>query len=211
MIFADGFESGDFSAWFGLNTGNGDLYVCAAAAMEGSYGACVDVVSQKRKQMWDQSMTDASRYRTRFYFDPNGLSMGNNEKIRLMQLRTGVDTIRPAFVQVRYIGGGYEIRMRAQTDAGVTLSGSWYPIADAAVAIEIDWMAATGDGDDNGYVTLWLNGVEMGTISGIDNDTLRVNEVKLGFTSRLGTKIISGTFYLDAFVSTLADYIGLLP
>jgi hypothetical protein len=38
VIFSDGFESGDFSAWSSATTDGGDLSVTSAAALAGSYG-----------------------------------------------------------------------------------------------------------------------------------------------------------------------------
>ncbi len=34
--------------------------------------------------------------------------------------------------------------------------------------------------ENNGSISLWIDGVSKETVSGIDNDTLRVDEVRLG-------------------------------
>jgi hypothetical protein len=208
-IFSDGFESGDTSAWSGVNTGGGDLTVCPAAAMDStSQGLCVSVTTNKRKQVWDDSVTDATRYRARFYFDPNGLSMGNNEKIRIAQSRTGSDLIRPFSVQVRKYSGQYQLRLRAQSDLYVYSDTAWYTITNDVHVIEVDWQASSGPGANDGTLTFYLDGVLKQTLSGIDSDTQVVNTLKMGFTSRLGDKNISGTFYMDEFVSDSDAYIG---
>lgn len=53
-------------------------------------------------------------------------------------------------------------------------------IADTLHSIEIDWQAATAAGANNGYITLWVDGILLQTLSNIDNDTRRVDEARLG-------------------------------
>jgi subtilisin-like proprotein convertase family protein len=208
-IFSDGFESGDTSAWSGVNTGAGDLTVCPGGAMNGtSQGLCVSVTTNKRKQVWDDTPSDETHYRARFYFDPNGLSMGNNEKIRIAQSRTGSDLIRPFSVQIRRYSGQYQLRLRAQSDLYVYTDTAWYTITNDVHVIEVDWQASSGPGADDGTLTFYLDGVLKQTLSGIDSDTQVVNTLKMGFTSRLEGKNISGTFYIDEFVSDSDAYIG---
>jgi hypothetical protein len=111
-------------------------------------------------------------------------------------------------VQLRKYGGQYQIRARAQNDLFAYSDTAWYTITNAAHVIEVDWQAATGPGANDGSLALYLDGVLKETVSGLDSDTQVVNTLKMGFTSRLGGKNISGTFYMDEFVSDSDAYIG---
>jgi hypothetical protein len=209
-IFSDGFESGDTSAWSNTNTGGGDLTVCDAGAMNGtSYGLCIAFTTDKRKQVVDASPADESHYRARFYFDPNGLSLGNNEKIRLAQARTGMNELRPVIVLLRVFNGQYQIRLRGHDDL---MSGfydtAWYTISDAAHVIELDWQAASGPGANDGTLALYLDDVLKETLSGMDTDTEVVSTITVGFTSKTEGITVAGSMYLDEFVSDSDAYIG---
>ena len=46
--------------------------------------------------------------------------------------------------------------------------------------IELDWRAATGVGANNGGLTLWIDGVQQADLTGVDNDTWRVDRARLG-------------------------------
>ena len=74
-------------------------------------------------------------------------------------------------------------------------------------AVEIDWRAATAPGANDGYLTLWINGLEKATLTALDNDTRRMDQVRLGAVSGIdaGTR---GTYYFDAFASRRLSPIG---
>jgi hypothetical protein len=89
-------------------------------------------------------------------------------------------------------------------------NSTWLTISDAPHSIELDWRAATAAGANNGGLTLWIEGVQQASLTGIDNDTRRIDRVRLGPVSGLdsGTR---GTYYLDAFESRKQTYIGPAP
>src|SRR5262249_27387827 len=101
----------------------------------------------------------------------------------------------------------YQLRTGVLNDSGTPVYGSYTDISDAAHMVELDWRAASAAGANNGSVTLWIDEVQKGTMSGIDNDQQRIDRVRLGAVSGL-TAGTSGTFYLDAFISRRISYIG---
>lgn len=204
VIFADGFESGGTSAWSGETDREGDLGVTSGAALSGSFGLVAVIDNKTGMYLRDTAPAGEARYRARFRFDPNGLVMANRNSHRIFVARNGnADVLR---VELRQ-SGGYQIRVTLRTDGGAYQVTSWYPIADAPHAIEFDWRAASGAGANDGYVSLWLDGVLKGTRSGVDNDTLRVEEARLGPLSGIDSGT-AGTEYFDDFVSTRTGYIG---
>ena len=85
---------------------------------------------------------------------------------------------------------------------GKLLAGS--PSANSYHQIELDWRAASAVGANNGGLTLWIDGVLKGDLNGADNDTLRIDRVRLGGVAGIdaGTR---GTYYFDEFSSRRGD------
>ena len=111
-------------------------------------------------------------------------------------------------MEFRQSSGAYQIRA-ALLDDGTTWinTNTWYTITDAFHSIELDWRASTAPGANNGGLTLWIDGVQQADLTGVDNDTRRVDRARLGALSGIdaGTR---GTYYFDAFVSRRQTYIG---
>src|SRR5690606_21827360 len=147
------------------------------------------------------------RYRVRFYFDPNGISMaeGDRHLIFIGANLTGVVTQ----VEFGYSGGSYRLRAAAVNDGTTWTQSEWFAISDGPHAVEIDWRAATGAGANNGGLTLWIDGQQVAVLTGIDNDTRRIELGALGpvFGVNSGTR---GSYYFDAFESRRQTYIGLI-
>ena len=82
-------------------------------------------------------------------------------------------------------------------------------MTNAAHKIEIEWQAASAPGANDGVLTLWLDGSQVGTVTTLDNDTRRVNAGQMGPVAGIDTGT-RGTEYFDAFVSRRSSYIGLV-
>ena len=204
LIFADGFESGSFSAWSSASTGGGDLSVTSSAALVGSNGMRVTINDATALYTVDDTPNAEPHYRARFYFDPNSISMADGSSHYIL---IGYDA-NPVFnVDFRFSGGSYQVRLRQQNDSQSTLSTAWGNISDASHFIELDWWAATSSGANNGGVTLWVDGVQTGSLSGLDNDTRRIDQVRFGAVTGIDSST-SGSYYLDAFESRKQSYIG---
>lgn len=208
LIFADGFESGDLSAWTSSTTDAGDLSVSTAAAMKGSQGMQAMIDDTNGIYVTDDTPNAEPRYRARFYFDPNSLTMASGDAHFIFKGYAGTSTevIR---VEFRLSSGSYQIRAGIGDDAttpAFTYS-SWFTISDASHYIEFDWRAATGAGNSDGGLTLWIDGTQQADVTGIDNDTRGVDRARLGPLSGVDSGT-SGTAYFDAFESRRSSYIG---
>jgi len=204
-IFADGFESGDLSTWSFAATGGGDLSVTAAAALVDEKGMQVLIDDNTPTYVRDESPRNETRYRTRFYFDPNGIEMGNGDShVIFMGYSDSTDIVRIFF---RKENGVYKVQAWTLLDSGAWRATSNYTISDAAHFLELDWQAATSDGENDGSLTLWIDGTEQQRLSSLDNDTRRLERVSLGGVYWIddGTR---GTYYFDAFESRRESYIG---
>ena len=62
-------------------------------------------------------------------------------------------------------------------------------------------------GANDGGLTLWIDGVQQTDLTGMDNDTRRVDRARLGALSGIDTGT-RGTYFFDAFESRRQTHIG---
>jgi len=206
LIFADGFESGNFSAWTSNTNDGGDLSVTSAAALADTRGMQALLDDNTAIFVTDDTPNAEARYRARFYFDPNSVSMSSGAAHFLFRGFLGSST-QVVRVEFRFSSGNYQIRAALTNDGSTWTNTNWFTISDDSHAIEFDWQAATGAGANNGSLTLWIDGIQQASLTGIDNDTRRVDRVRLGAVAGLDAGT-SGTYFFDAFESRRESYIG---
>jgi hypothetical protein len=206
LIFADGFESGNLSAWSSSTTDGGNLSVSTAAALVGGQGLQALINDNNALYVVDDRPAAEARYRARFYFDPNTITMagGNTHIIFSGRNAAGTTVLR---IEFRRSGGAYQLRGLILNDATNLTNTGWFTISDAPHPVEIDWRASGAPGANNGGLTFWIDGAQKANVTGIDNDTRRVDNVRFGPWSGIdgGTR---GTEYFDAFESRRQTYIG---
>jgi uncharacterized protein YjiK len=205
VIFADGFESGSFSAWSSSTTGGGDLSVSPSAALVEANGMQLLINDTASIYATDNTPNLEPRYRMRFYFDPNSISMNDGDMFTLMYGFSGSTSILR--VDFRFSSGAYQLMARALNDGSTWSATPWFTISDDPHSIELDWQASTEVGANNGTLTFWLDGVELSLVTGIDSDTRRIDTIRLGAVTGLDAGTI-GTVYFDAFDSRRLNYIG---
>jgi uncharacterized protein YjiK len=206
LIFADGFESGNLSAWSSSTTDLGDLSVSGTAALIGSNGMRAVIDDNNSIYATDDRPTAEPRYRARFYFDPNSILMASGDAHYIFNGFTGTSPAVLA-VQFRQSSGAYQVRAGLLNDSSVWVNANWFTISDAPHFIEFDWRAATGVGANDGGLTLWIDGVQKANLIGVDNDTRRIDRARLGAISGIDTGT-RGTYYFDAFESRRQTFIG---
>lgn len=213
MIFADSFESGNLSGWDLSSTDGGNLSVSPAAALVGSQGMQALINDNNSIHITDDSPNAEPRYRLRFYFDPNSIAMVSVDVHFMLNGFLGTST-NVLGMQFRQSSGSYQVSARLLDDGGVWTNTGWITISDAAHSIELDWRAASGAGANNGGLTMWIDGgiggnagMPQANVTGIDNDTLRMDRVRIGAVSGIDTGT-RGTYFFDAFESRRQTYIG---
>ncbi len=206
LIFADGFESGNLSAWTSSTTDLGDLSVSISAALIGSQGMQAVIDDNNTIYVTDDTPNAEPRYRARFYFDPNSIPMANNDAHFIFKgfVDTSTEVLR---VEFRNSSGAFQIRAALVDDGSNWTNTNWFTITDASHSIELDWQAATGAGANNGGLTLWIDGTQQASLTAIDNDTRRIDRARLGALTGIDTGT-RGTYYFDAFESRRSTYIG---
>lgn len=199
LIFADSFESGNFSAWSANSADGGDLSVSAAAALVGTRGMQAVIDDNNAIYVTNDTPNAEPRYRARFYFDPNSIAMVGGDNHFIFGGYTGASTL-VLRVQFRFSSGAYQLRAALLNDGSTWTNTNWFTITDGSHFIELDWRAATAAGANNGGLTFWIDGVQRANFATIDNDTRRIDRVRLGAITGIDTGT-RGTYYFDAFMS----------
>jgi hypothetical protein len=172
----------------------------------GAYGLTALIDDNNALYLTDDTPNAEPRYRARFYFDPNSLVMSNNNAHYIFYGYTGSATV-VLRLELRRASSTYQLRAALLNDGSTWATTNWFPLTDAPHAIEIDWRASTTAGANNGGLTLWLDGAQQANLTNIDNDTRRIDRVRLGPVSGIdsGTR---GAEIFDAFESRRQTYIG---
>jgi len=104
-------------------------------------GASVRTNDTNAIYVTDDSPNAEPRYRARFYFDPNSITMASGDAHYIFKGFSGAST--DLFqVEFRYSSGNYEIRARVLNDASSWTNSNWFVMSDASHYIEVDWRAA---------------------------------------------------------------------
>jgi hypothetical protein len=187
-------------------TDNGSLSVSANAALVGAAGMQAVLNDNNAIYITDDTPNAEPRYRARFYFDPNSIVMASGNAHYIFYGYTGASTV-VLRVELRFSGGAYQLRAALLNDGISWTTSSWFTISDAPHFVELDWRAATAAGANNGGLTLWIDDTQRANLTGIDNDTRRIDRARLGATAGVDTGT-RGTYYFDAFESRKSTYIG---
>jgi hypothetical protein len=207
LIFADDFEASDLSAW-SSTTGKG-LSLTADASMAGKQGLLVTVAGRSPSFVTADSAKAERRYRARFYFNPNSISMpnGSTHSIFVGSSRTSTRVARVLRVELGVATNQYRVRAALVDDGSAWLNTAWSVVDNAAHPIEVDWQAATSPAAHDGHLTLWIDDVERASLTGVANDRWWIDRIQLGAVEGVDGAT-RGTYYFDAFESRRQDYIG---
>jgi hypothetical protein len=199
LIFADGFEAGNVLAWTSAVTDSGRLSVTSAAALVGTRGLQVAITNNNSKYVVDDRPVAEVKYRARFYFDPNSITMASGNAHYLFY---GLDASSNVVVRIELQRSGslYQLRASARNNASTWSTTAWATISDVPHLVQLDWQAATTAGANNGLVTLTLDGAPQGSITNVANDTRRIERAQLGAVAGIDTGT-RGTEFFDAFES----------
>jgi hypothetical protein len=206
LIFKNGFEAGNLTEWSSYVANGDGLHASDVAAMAGNFGLEAAIANNNVMYVNDDSPQAEPRYRARFYFDPNSISMasGNNHAIFYGYSADSTVVLRIVF---RFYLGSYQIRAALLNSAGTWKNSAWQTISDAPHSIEFDWRAATTATATNGYLMLWIDGVQVANVTGSANNSWRIDRVSLGTVTTVVNKT-RGNYFFDEFESRKESYIG---
>ena len=154
----------------------------------------------------DDNPNAEPRYRARFYFDPNSIPMVSGDAHYIFKGFVGTST-EVFKIEFRQSAGTYQIRASIADDGSNFIHSGFFTISDMP---HIIWNRLAGGNSvraNNGGLTLWIDGVQQADLTGVDNDTRRVDRARLGALSGVDTGT-RGTYYFDAFESRRQNFIG---
>jgi hypothetical protein len=213
LIFADGFNAGNLSAWSSASIGAGDLVVDAAAAMASTpFGIDATANGTAGLFVQDDSPTDENRYHARFYFDPNGFDPGTAQAHLRTRIFIGFEQApnrRLFAVVLKKQSGQYSLMGRVRRDDNVQLDTGFFPISDGPHYVEIDWKRSSAPDAVDGSFELSIDGASVSLLTGLDTSVSSVDFARMGALSvKTGA---FGSMYWDEFESRRRTEIGPVP
>ena len=173
--------------------------------MVGQSGMAAVIDDKRAIYVSDASPSSEPRYRARFYFDPNAITLSTTP-LTIFYGFTGSST-QVLKIDVRYNGGTYQVRAGLRNDTNTWYYTGWTNFSDSSHFLEMDWLSATAAGTNNGVLTFWVDGVQTAVLNGIDNDKRHIDMIRLGVLAGLANTT-RGTVFFDAFESHRSTYIG---
>lgn len=201
-LFADGFET-TLAAWSSYIEDTGDLSVSTAAKIHGAKGLSCLIDDVNAIYVQDNTPSNETRYRLRFYFDPNSISMPDDTSFCIFAaLNTAESTVFKVYLE-RHWSGVYKIWMYAREDDGSNRTSDSYIISDGVHYIELDFQASSAPAADDGFLTLYIDDpdTEKTILAALDNDTKSVDFALLGPSDGTPDANIAGTIFFDDFAS----------
>jgi hypothetical protein len=209
LIFKDGLEAGNLTAWSASASDGGDLSASAAAALDGGQGLSAMVDDTAALYVQDDRPDAESRYRARFKFDPNGFDPGtgaNHLRTRIAIAFQDNPSRRLVTVVLRRLSGQYAVMARVRLDDGTVRDTSFFNVTDAPHTLEFSWQRARTPASADGAFQFWIDGASVATLSGLDTDERRIDFTRMGAMSvKAGA---AGTLYFDKFESRRRTAIG---
>jgi hypothetical protein len=210
VITHDTFCSGTLAAWSSAATDGGDLAVSTAAGLDSTRLGLQAVVDDTTGLfVQDDAPLAENRYRARLYVDPNGFDPGealDHRRTRIFILFQAEPQRRLAAVVLRRVHGSYALMARARLDDNAQADTAFVPIADSPHVVEIEWRRSSGPDARNGSLQMWIDGLSVASLTGLDNSSSGVDFVRLGALSVKNGA--SGTMFFDEFESRRQNPIG---
>jgi hypothetical protein len=169
-------------------------YASEYAALSGSYGMAVGIEDTTARYA---SLTDPAadtQIVVEGEIDPNGLTMANGDSLWICDT-TPSDWL--VVVTLNKSAGNYQLQCVTFEDGTVLNNvGSAVTISDAKHTFRVVAAASTGPGNDDGYAYFYVDGVLIGSATGLDNDGVTVDTINFGAVASLDSGTF-GVFYMD--------------
>ena len=118
-------------------TNGGALSANSAAALVGAYGLRAAINSNTAIYVTDDTPAAEPRYRARFYFDPNSITMSSGNAHYIFYGYSGTSTV-VLRIEYRFQSPNRQLRAALVNNATTWTTSSWFTISDAPHFIEID-------------------------------------------------------------------------
>ncbi len=194
-------EEGDTSDFDSVATSGGATLVASAmAALRGNYGAAVTPAGAGTYAMGRLTgALDEGLFATGMLLDPHSLTMADGDSFTVLAVYMDVavgGTTWVASVQLKRSSGQYTLQARYASDAGSWTYLTAVAIDDGPHSLALIHEAASSAGANDGEVRFYVDGLLVGSATGIDNDQRLPDAVQFGAFEGVDAGT-SGTFYVD--------------
>lgn len=200
ILFADGFESGDFTNWEPQIMPMAEsLNVNQAAAFIGENGMEAVISGKTSAFITDQTPDAPASYLASFNFNPNGV-YPDNADTEGVTILSGVDGSNMELFQIQFrrqTDDAFQVRLSVM-QPGVPASTNWFTISDDWHEIQIVWNSSEAT-----FADLLIDGEIVESLMNLTTSTSGLDAIRLGpSTGTIGTGG-TGSMYFDEFVSYL--------
>lgn len=197
LIFADGFESGDTSAWSKHRNPN-----AVDVNQDNPFGgnSSLEVMSGNgRGWVQDNTPKREDDYLAEFHINPGDLELRRGRKLEILRVIGGGKHLRLSLVQIKK--NRFEVRLRVRQN-----NGKYRKVSTGAVRrndwtkVSVLWVRAGTNGLNRGYTGLFIDNRLQGERTDLDNDIFEIDKVRFGLPG--SAKVATfGSYYLDDFSS----------
>ncbi len=193
-LFASDFESGDTLDW---SRRRGGVTVVASGLARSTHA--LEVAAGSGKSFLRSKHPSAEKtFNVAFDLNVNRVNLANRSA-EIMRL-AGSGKRGHVRLMLEQDGDAYFLNLWTREDTGgFAQVGRTVVPRSRTVHIEIDWMAASAPGADDGQIKLFKNSKLRISATDLDNDGHKIGSVTLGFPAGSSG---AGTFLVDNYVST---------
>jgi hypothetical protein len=187
------------------------LSVNASAALTGSSGsACggspcgLQVLMDSGSDAYVQSDHPAAEttYNVTYRIDPNGIALPGTKYFVVFNARK--DTAGHALHILHYMRRNagetqWKLIVWVRED---TAGFPWQSVANFRINPDTEVKMEWGAGAGSGFIRVFKNGVLKGQATGLQNNSYNVDQVQFGTTFATTAGAVSGSYFLDEFLST---------
>jgi len=132
---------------------------------------------------------------TRFYINVDSLTMASGDEFTCLALLDGATNI--VLVNVQYDGSNYRVRAGCIDDSNTVNYTSYYNLNGSGWSyVQLRWYAGQNTSKNNGFLFLYVNGVEEESIEGLNNHNFDADQIRIGTISGIDAGT-SGTLWFD--------------
>ena len=183
--FTDDFEEEDLTDFDGGLVGGEDLAANAISAMVGSFGLDVTLDDANDHYGVNTLSIGTNDVRFRFYIDTTPMAMTDGDAFTIQTINSdgtygGVTYF--SLVLLYFNDPNLQIRLAYNDDTNDLVYGALTTISDGEHYIEMHIHRETSDGDADGTVEIWIDGVSKDSYSDVDNWNIfpTINQTRFG-------------------------------
>ncbi|MCU1686651.1 MAG: hypothetical protein JWQ81_7390 [Amycolatopsis sp.] len=190
VVFSDGFESGNTSAWA---PPTGPVAVTPGSALTGTLGLQATANGTAPAYLTDPTPTNETAYHLQFQFRPDTLVTGSGT----VNLAAGLSATGQTLfvVQYRKSTGAAQVRLGVLRSNGTVVYTTYLTLGGTGTqTLRVDWAAGTSS---THKLTV---GAASQTLTGVNTGTVRLDTLRLGLFG--GGAATTGTASFDAVTTT---------